>query len=205
MLDEIQERQERAIIGTGGPFGSNRSNYTALRYVRLSDSVVEVKDWKQRYAEKPSQFGSRPLSEGVVFAKQDTASVEKTRSAWLFDAILEIEKLPQEACGTEPPTSKTLSYADLVVRICADEGLSEPVIDSREGGAIEIFCKEENKGLLLVIGATGLIQIFGDFFGESWRARYELSGTIWPVHLRGYCREMMRQMPSLSPLARQSF
>ena len=200
MLNETEthERQQRAILGAEQAYASRRSSYGSPQYIRLSPSIVQVQDWNQRAAAKASPLEDRPLSDETSFSDPRT---QRTHPAWLFDAILELEKLPKAAAeaGLVAPNAETLDYATRIIRLCGEERLSEPVIDNRANGEIEIFCKEDNKGLLLVINRNGILLIFGDFAGETWRARYDLSGAIWSVHLKGYCRDLIRQAPRTLP------
>ena len=203
---EIYERQQRAIAGTEQVHAPRRSSYGVPQYVRLSPSIVQVEDWNQRAAAKASPLSNRTLSDAINFSSQRFSN-QQTHSTWLFDAILELEKLPKAAAeaGLAVPSADTLDYATKIIHICAEERLSEPVIDNRSNGEVEIFFKEENKGLFLVVNRTGVLQIFGDFAGEAWRARYDLSGAIWPVHLKGFCRDLIRQVPRPLHSATQRF
>jgi hypothetical protein len=130
----------------------------------------------------------------------------KAGTSWLFDVLVEIDQLPEVALalGLVPPTKEMLSIVASIIRMCEATGLSEPAIDCRENGEVEIFCREGEKGLLLVVNPNNLLQVFGDFSGDTWRARYELSGAIWRVHLISYFRDLILQVssPPISALQR---
>jgi hypothetical protein len=109
--------------------------------------------------------------------------------SWLFNALTEIDQLLTVADenGFPAPTAKSLESARTIARTCSHFGLREPAFDIRERGDIEAFCREGARGLLILIHADDTFQVFGDFDGDQWRARYNLKGSTWKSHLADFC------------------
>lgn len=199
MLDEAQVREkQRRALGVDQPyFGAIRPAYGVLRYSRTGGSVIEPQTWKEGAIGRVSVTSDQPLSiEAEIISPPRWET--RPKASWLFDALVEIEDLPKsaKACGFVAPDASTLATVSTVVRLCDTEGLSEPILDVREAGAVEIFCREGVKGLLVVVNSNHLLQVFGDFSGDTWRARYDLSGVIWRVHLKAYFRDLVQQVIS---------
>lgn len=138
-----------------------------------------------------ASFRETPLSAQIVEFKQTPRESENT--SWLFDAQLELQRLQSYAAENNflPPTKLLMEHAGRVLQICSDVNLSEPALDIREKGEVEIFCREGSRGLLIVLNSQNLLQVFGDFSGDQWRARYDLSGNIWQTHLRKYFQDTL--------------
>jgi hypothetical protein len=107
--------------------------------------------------------------------------------------MIEIDQLPKVAKDTEflAPPRESLEIAKRIARISNSLGLSEPSFDVREKGDIEVFSREDTRGLLIIIQPNGQLLIFGHFGGEQWRARYGASGSTWEVHLRRFMQDIL--------------
>ncbi len=199
MLDEARAREkQRSAFGVDQPyFGALRPAYGVPRYSRARASLIELQTWNEGAIGKASAISDQPLSIQAGLISQPHLET-RPNASWLFDALVEIEGLAKsaEANGLVAPSVSTLATVSTIVRLCDAEGLSEPVLDVRDAGAVEIFCREGAKGLLVVVNPNGLLQVFGDFSGDTWRARYDLSGAIWRMHLQAYFRDLVQQIVS---------
>jgi hypothetical protein len=130
-----------------------------------------------------------PLSSQLVPAREEIR--DRVIVSWLFGTLIEIERLPKlaEEIGFPIPSSALISKVKDIARYCEMFDLTEPALDLRENGAIEIFCREGSKGLLLVVN-TKTLKVFGDYSGEMWRAQYDLTGSTWESHLRRYIQDL---------------
>ncbi len=142
-------------------------------------------------ARQPYPQAQPPLSAQVIFYTPDP--VTRWSEPWLFEALVEIEQLSglAQKSGFVAPSAASLERAKAVARMCSQSGLSEPAFDVREHGEVEIFCRESARGLLIVIHPEGSLQVFGDFRGDQWRARYSMSGSTWRTHLGRFIQDTL--------------
>jgi hypothetical protein len=104
---------------------------------------------------------------------------------WLQDAVDEIDAVRTTAIeeGRQSLSSELAERAKEIVSACAALGAPEPVADLDEDGNLEVFFKRGANGVLLIVSSTGVLQVFGNTEGDSWRSRYMLSGHTWRQHL----------------------
>ncbi len=60
-------------------------------------------------------------------------------------------------------------------RAAVQLGLSEPDVSIDEDGTAELFFKENDRTLLAVVRPEGVIDVYGDFGGETWRFKLDRS------------------------------
>lgn len=139
---------------------------------------------------QPYPLAQPPLSAQIIYAPE---SITHLSEPWLFEALVEIEKLSEVAkeSGFVRPSGASLERAKTIARMCSQFGLSEPAFDVREHGELEIFCREDARGLMIIIHPEGSLQVFGDFRGDQWRARYSMSGSTWRTHLGRFIQDTL--------------
>jgi hypothetical protein len=198
MLNEVElgERQRRALgVGTltarssSSAFASYLAPFGPSRYSRVRAPVAPYV-LKQDALVRSGECTQPPLSSQIIPINQKLQ--DQVSASWLFEALLEIEQLPKLAkeMGVPIPSAILLRRVTAIARLCDEFGLTEPVFDLREKGDVEIFCREEKKGLLIVV-RDDLLQVFGDYSGEMWRARYDFSGSTWESHLRKFVQDLI--------------
>jgi hypothetical protein len=118
-------------------------------------------------------------------------NVSYPEAEWLNDALRSLEQLAGAADnGASPVAFEMVERSKEIIRICASFDVPEPVSDFDDEGNIEIFFKRSNSGILLVLAASGVLQIFGTNDGDKWRGRYDMSGNTWKAHLRSFVAEL---------------
>jgi hypothetical protein len=144
----------------------------------------------QTLPSQPFAFDHAPLSAQLAY--ETRPHLMHLARSWLFEALAEIDQLPRLASdsGFAAPSEKSMESARGIARACSYFRLNAPAFDVRESGEIEVFCREGPRGLLLLIHPNNVFQIFGDFEGDQWRARYNLAGPTWNRHLRKLLQEI---------------
>jgi hypothetical protein len=196
MLDHPQsdEIQMRALaVADTSSATSHGSGFSAeiLSFPpRLRSNVGNQSEPSIQYL--PNQafaLGHTPLSAQLALNELQQLHLA---SSWLADALVEIGELPLAAreSGFVVPPEKSMESARRIARTCSHFGLSEPAFEVRESGEIEIFCREGARGLLILIHPNEIFQVFGEFDGDQWRARYNLAGPTWNRHVRKFLQEI---------------
>jgi hypothetical protein len=192
---QIDEIQVRALaVANPSSTSSHLSELSAeiLPFsLRPRSSMSSVSESSVQFLpSQPYAHGHAPLSVGLAFdTQQDLVYLARS---WLFDALVEVDRLSHLASesGFLVPPEKSIERTRSVARACSSLGLSEPTFDARENGVIEIFCREGARGLLILIHPNDLFQVFGDFEGDQWRARYSLKGLTWNTHLKKFLQDL---------------
>jgi hypothetical protein len=119
--------------------------------------------------------------------KQSTA--EEDASAKRLNAILtELSELTEgaRAEGRASPNDSAIAGTRALAKLCVSFRLPEPTIDLNDDGSVEFFIRTRSRGILFILRQDDLLQVFGDFESEPWRARYQISGKTWKLHLPTY-------------------
>jgi len=185
---EVKNRQEAALSRAHSLASAESNLYREFTPYHVKGAKPHAISQK---APQIGLAGKQTLENRVVEFRQPTLR-SRIGTSWLFDSLVELESLRKTALsdGIEPPTPPTLKTAEHIIRTCDAEGLSAPLLDLRDNGGVEIFCRENDRGLLIVVNPDGLLQVFDDFSGEPWRSRYDLSGIVWQAHLVSFFREL---------------
>jgi hypothetical protein len=117
------------------------------------------------------------------------------QATWLDSVLTDFSALLSEAIRSRQavPTEPAVAAARDIARYCAAFDLHEPTIELDDNGNIEFFVRTRLHGILFVLKQEGLLQVFGSSAGESWRARYELSGRAWRAHLLTFIAPLARE------------
>jgi hypothetical protein len=183
---EVSDRQKAALEGGQQIAGAAANLYSP--FGSQESGIPQLGATRQRTLQRESISG-RPLGSRVIEFPQ-AGPRSRSGVSWLFDSLLELESLKQTSGDAPVPKPQTLTMAEHIIRMCDTEGLGAPLIDVRDNGGVEIFCREDNRGLLIVLNPNNTLQVFGDFSGEAWRSRYDLSGAVWETHLSAFLREL---------------
>ncbi len=177
--------QRRALEVSG--YGSRGSNYAGLSQVaRYSAARLPIGSYlfTPNVPVQPINIPEDlPLSAHVSLGQADAGQRD-----WWIDFSKELEELPALAMelGYAAPSEQALKRVAAIARLCNSKGLSAPHLDLQENGGVELFCKEGAKGIWCIVHPDDFLQIYGDFGGDQWRAKYPPSGEIWSVHLSAY-------------------
>jgi hypothetical protein len=197
MVDEIggyETQRDALALGNSGPLEGESSGLRAeiLMFTPRSRgrTATAAEFMIPKLPFQPHESAQPPLSANVSPYAQNTIPIP--RHSWLFDALVEIDQLPHVSMesGFNIPPEKSLEIARVITRLCNSYDLSEPSFDVRESGDVEVFCREDSRGLLIIIQPNGPLQVFGDFGGEQWRARYGTSGSTWQLHLKRFMQDI---------------
>jgi hypothetical protein len=182
---KTQNRQSAALAASQSRAADSASSYS-----------TDVIDYRTRHAFSREHQNESSIArlDGRVLEFKQPVPHSKVGASWLFDALVELDEIKKLAQTKDTPKASpdfVFHTTEAILRLCEAKGVSEPVVDLRENGGIEIFCREVDRGLLIVINPDKALQIFGDFSGETWRSRYDLSGTIWQTHLLSFLRDLI--------------
>ena len=95
-----------------------------------------------------------------------------------------------EADGATVPSADVLKTARSALVVCSKSPVDEPAITHDDKGGIEIFFKNREKAIMIVVQVDGFIMLYGDDPDEQWRGRYKASGTAWKRHLSSHIAEV---------------
>jgi hypothetical protein len=141
-----------------------------------------------------SAAGNLPHSGGSY----QTGQLTLQPAQWLATSLEEMSAAVAKARNSERGQVDQTSVAVIqeLAQVCASFGLPEPTIELDEDGNIELFIRTLGHGILFIARRNGMLQLFGNSQGESWRARYEVSGQMWRQHLPAFLYPLAKERMS---------